>query len=206
MIGPSHFRRFLSRQGEPLKSEFLLQKVNLITTYDTFKEKDLLQFFDNFTSRAVVNLRDAIKHYHHPEERLCFSLETTKGNKFIAKLSDFPKVDKDGHTRTTFIHSMQVLSAIRSFGFSDWKKYSLKMGYDFCLLSFYFYGYTNLPFLLMSTKLSNNNKLIKSLSKELNNKDIHDSKRKQILNSNLTKFLAKDETLAGKLNKAKHIF
>ena len=175
-------------------------------SYNSFNEKDLLPFFDKFTSGSVVNLRDAIHFYHHSNEKQSFSLETISGNEYIAKLSEFPKVDKDGHTGTTIIHSMQVLSSIRQMGFSNWKKYSLKLGCGFCFDSFYFSGFTNLPFLLMSTKLTDDNKLIKSLSKELNNEDIPIKQRQKIFFSNLKKFQKENPDLVDVLNEPKYLF
>lgn len=185
--------------------KFKFSKIRKISnpSYDSFSEKDLLPFFDKFTSGLIVNLRDEIHFYHHPNEKLCFSLETISGNEYTSKISKFPKVDKDGHTGTTIIHSMQVLSSIRKLEFSNWKKYSLKLGYSFCFDSFYFLGFTNLPFLLMSIKLTDDNKLIKSLSEELNNEEIPIKEREKILFSNLNKFQKENPELRIILNKPK---
>ncbi len=167
-------------------------------SYASFKEKDLLQFFDKFTSKSVVNLRDVI--HNHPEENLFFSLKTIN-NERIRYLRKSPKIYKDGHTDITLIHSMQILSSIRKLDFSDWKEYSLKLNYNFCFLAFYSSGFLYLPFALMSTKLTDDNKLIRTLSRELNNETIPFVGRKKIFLSNINEFQRNNI-----LNEPKYLF
>lgn len=162
-------------------------------SFETFEERDIRKFYNEFTSRSVINLRNAVLTNYGKKNTWCFSLETMKDNHYISKISSDEKVDKDGHTKHTFIHSMQVLSSIKKMGFQDWKKYSIKMGYSFCFDSFYIIGMINLPFTIISTKFTDDNKLIKSLSEDLNNENIPLSQRNKMLNSKLIKFISEDK-------------
>lgn len=176
-------------------------------SFETFEEQDIRKFYDEFTSRSVTNLRNALYTTYGKKNTWCFSLETMKDNHYISKISSDEKVDKDGHTKYTFIHSMQVLSSIKKMGFQDWKKYSIKMGYPFCLESFYMIGMTNLPFTIISTKFTNDNKLIKSLSEDLNNENIPLNERNKMLNSKLKNFISEDKRIESLLTgKQRFIF
>ena len=133
-------------------------------SYETFKDKDLFPFFNKVTSKTIVKLRDDVQ----------------KSNYLYKNNFDF--------SNKKLFHSMQILHSIKIFGFSNWKLHSLKLDYNFCYSSFYLLNFKNLPLILMSTKLTENNKLIRLLSKELNNEKIDINKRKLILISNLKKF------------------
>lgn len=168
-----------------LNSKIFTRKIS----YNSFKEKDILPFFDKFTSSSVINLRNAIN--NHSDKDLFFSLKTINDEN-INRLKNNPKIIEAKHTDTTLIHSMQILSSIRKLEFSDWKKYSLKMDYNFCFLAFYSSGFLYLPFALMSAKLTDDNKLIRSLSNELNNENIPFNERKKLFISNINNFQMHD--------------